>query len=1643
MSNNFSSARLNTMLICVLTLLIADLAPVALADESAQVEAIVSESPIIIENLPPLMCGKDYCEVSERTILRGDKPASEEYGWWFSYGPDLDFNGMDDRLQRVIAGMDSESPTSIIGEDGKFTIAIVVDYAWHPTLEDESKLREILLKHGWIGEESGAWFQTLDSIDSISVDKVPVSALIEIWSLPEVVVVEMQNVLAPSNDIAVKAARVQPSEVYSNDAYSQGYTGEGIVIAVLDTGVDNEHRSLNDFDDQDDAPDLDPKSYDDNKWLAGYDATSSASNPDGSQDPDDGQGHGTHVAGSALGTGGPDRNHIGGAPGAHLVDIKVLTDAGGTNSQYSLNGIQWMINNANTEWDGNGSAKGIQIGSMSFGSLSSPLNPGDQGDNGSGAEARLINNATENGIVCVVAMGNDGTQRVPSPASADGAISVGSANDRGSVNRTDDGVSSFSNYGPRLSDDDDDDWDELKPDVTAYGSGIMSASAATGATLPGQPTRPMAGNDYDEKDGTSMATPHASGIVALMLQANPDLDPYEVKDILRNSSESRGSASETSVSDRWNDKWGFGLLDASCAIDTALERSCSPLEGGGGGIVTPPPTGNGTDFDATINSPENGTWLIAGDFLRISGTLDDPDSEYDRVEFKVERSTGSGTPDVLRDWTVAGGELDSWYYDLLLQENWIITEDFFLLISARAMGDDAESATTIAWTKLGKMSISISSPSIGTDLVGNIQFSGIVHGIEHGDVEYKIDNGDWILGQNLPELENGNQEWSFSWDSTTVEDGNHRVSVRMVNKSGVSTESTSRTYNIDNQPAAPAFRFVGSVEVVSESLPVSKVIAGSIVEVTFSVTNFGDLDANDVRVSLEAPGEDSEIYPSEKEIQVLNEGDVKEVTLYWSATEPGLHEVSIIIDPYEQQNEIDKSDNIYSFDFLVEERPISPMLRFKSGSVITKPLIPLPNQAFDIQVRVDNLGQESASNIEISLERLDESVTAWVRVGSTTATSISGSSTSSGTFYATFADIAGDVGASNYRVVINGNDVDSEFNTHRFNVIVDNYSVGSASPITLSDTETFVDMCASNGGLVLFVTEEGKLIAKTLTFGKTTSVQNNVLIEEFWGGQFTCEARSDDFIQMAWTRTAPDNSGYTLTDIGTSSMSSRGDLNQPQYLMTKIKLSEGQYWGFDMDERDGVILLAGYHRDIATAGSWQDVTSIFILSSASPDVPGAWDNPTYPITDIDIRSSSAQPLQVELGVEHTHVLYQEMRDDVTGVERPGMMYAHGNYDSPSWGYLISVGDYASHPQLEVISSDGTDVLVAAWVNSEESNKRLEYVLTDDSWSAQNNMYVDAPGMTFVELVDKGNGVQLFHDQISIVGPSVSYGVFYDLHEEVEFGASMLITEGILLGAASPNNDTALLLSSNLGSLSIKGIAEIAPPEGTESSSFLDVLISFLPGDDTNQLVIFSAIIGGMTLFLVAVGFALTRAKRKVEGESIQVFVGEEVEMMINVIDEDAEMAVNLEEEEIEIRMEPGSVVLEDALDEQSLGDALEEKALSETDNQRLQRRVKRKMDRELKEKIESDMAKMKINPPPQPQVLAAEQTLPAPANMPPLPELGELPPLPNLGDLPPPTLPLPSLQKNVTCNACNASFTVKDLMLSRMPCPVCGEVCEF
>ena len=184
-----------------------------------KISNLTHSDPIMVDGLPPLMCGEELCERPLRLDLRGDMPASEQDGWWLSYGPDLDWNGMDDRLQRVIAGHDSISPTAIIGEDGKKTVAVVVDYAWHPTDREVTELQQVLFEHNWVGEDNGAWFDRPESIDSIVVDKVPVSALMDIYHLRGVVVIEMQNVMVPSNDIAGKATRAMPSDVYSETAY--------------------------------------------------------------------------------------------------------------------------------------------------------------------------------------------------------------------------------------------------------------------------------------------------------------------------------------------------------------------------------------------------------------------------------------------------------------------------------------------------------------------------------------------------------------------------------------------------------------------------------------------------------------------------------------------------------------------------------------------------------------------------------------------------------------------------------------------------------------------------------------------------------------------------------------------------------------------------------------------------------------------------------------------------------------------------------------------------------------------------------------------------------------------------------------------------------------------------------------------------------------------------------------------------------------------------------------------------------------------------------------------------------------------------------------------------------------------------------
>ena len=192
-ANQRTSLHIGALLMAIL-FLFADMSGMVLAQEPQQGLSSDDVAPILIDGLPPLVCDEVLCERPTRLIDRGERASAEPPMWWLGYGPDLDWNGMDDRLQRVIAGEPSVSPTAIIGPDGRKTVAIVVDYAWHPGEYEIAALRSVLDDHGWVGEEGNAWFQALDSIDALVVDKVPVSALMDIYHLDAVFVIEMQNV---------------------------------------------------------------------------------------------------------------------------------------------------------------------------------------------------------------------------------------------------------------------------------------------------------------------------------------------------------------------------------------------------------------------------------------------------------------------------------------------------------------------------------------------------------------------------------------------------------------------------------------------------------------------------------------------------------------------------------------------------------------------------------------------------------------------------------------------------------------------------------------------------------------------------------------------------------------------------------------------------------------------------------------------------------------------------------------------------------------------------------------------------------------------------------------------------------------------------------------------------------------------------------------------------------------------------------------------------------------------------------------------------------------------------------------------------------------------------------------------------------
>ena len=306
-----------------------------------------------------------------------------------------------------------------------------------------------------------------------------------------------------SGDVPVRRLMAVTTEAIGADqvwrgalAGLDGATGRGIGVAVIDSGIAS-HPALR------------------NRVVASVDFTSR--NGLGR----DLYGHGTHVAGIIAGS--PDSGYTGVAPGAHLVSLKVLDADGSGDTSDVIAAIDWVIENR--------ARYRLRIINLSLGH---PVFESYRED----PLCQAVQRAVDAGIIVVTAAGNFGKTEdgkaviggIVSPGNSPAALTVGASNTRGTAQRSDDVMATYSSRGPTAIDG------LLKPEVVAPGNRIV-APAAAGAyltrTFRERVVSGQGGGAYIEMSGTSMSTAVVSGSLALLLDARPSLTPAQAKAALQ------------------------------------------------------------------------------------------------------------------------------------------------------------------------------------------------------------------------------------------------------------------------------------------------------------------------------------------------------------------------------------------------------------------------------------------------------------------------------------------------------------------------------------------------------------------------------------------------------------------------------------------------------------------------------------------------------------------------------------------------------------------------------------------------------------------------------------------------------------------------------------------------------------------------------------------------------------------------------------------------------------------------------------------------------------------------------------------------------------------------------------------------------
>lgn len=294
-----------------------------------------------------------------------------------------------------------------------------------------------------------------------------------------------------------KIIALPKSEVYTKSSVSykhpqHTFTGKGVTIAIVDTGVfkhDDLKGRISGFVD---FINHRTEAYDDN-------------------------GHGTHCAGIAAGNGHHSYgDYRGVAPEANIIGVKVLDHKGTGTIETIIQGIEWCIN-----YNRENPNRPIHILSISLGihatkyqtELDDPI-------------VKIVEEAWRAGMTVVTAAGNSGPDpyTISSPGVSEQIITVGAMDSTHYFEQKESNTASFSSRGPTI-------YGKPKPDLLAPGVDLVSLRVP-GSSIDRSQKAHRVGKYYTRMSGTSMSTPYCAGVCALFLQANNQLTPAIIKRLL-------------------------------------------------------------------------------------------------------------------------------------------------------------------------------------------------------------------------------------------------------------------------------------------------------------------------------------------------------------------------------------------------------------------------------------------------------------------------------------------------------------------------------------------------------------------------------------------------------------------------------------------------------------------------------------------------------------------------------------------------------------------------------------------------------------------------------------------------------------------------------------------------------------------------------------------------------------------------------------------------------------------------------------------------------------------------------------------------------------------------------------------------------